>query len=60
MILPTLELKEGDIAPMPLKNRGEDRFSLGDPLTPLVVFRVMNSYWPARKVMCREGFRGIS
>ena len=45
---------------LPLKTRGEDRFSLADPLTPLVDVLRAEIFPTGAKAMCRKGFRGIS
>ena len=43
---------------LPLKINGEDRFSLSDPLTPLVDVLRDEFFLTGAKVVCREGFCG--
>jgi hypothetical protein len=43
---------------LPLKINGEDRFSLSDPLTPLVDVLRDEFLLTGAKVVCREGFCG--
>jgi carbon-monoxide dehydrogenase small subunit len=44
--------------PVSLKINGEDRFSLSDPLTPLVDVLRDEFFLTGAKVVCREGFCG--
>jgi carbon-monoxide dehydrogenase small subunit len=44
--------------PLQLKINGEDRFSLSDPLTPLVDVLRDEFFLTGAKVVCREGFCG--
>jgi carbon-monoxide dehydrogenase small subunit len=44
--------------PLPLKINGEDRFSLSDPMTPLVDVLRDEFFLTGAKVVCREGFCG--